>query len=105
MAEASGHRRSLGDYSATLLDLMIGSVAAVLVLAYSLYTIWPATVEKFHTEHLLYTVPFVVYGIFRYLYLVYQRDQGGNPAELLLRDLPLGLTIIGWLGTVAWILY
>ena len=78
-----GHRRILAEYSPYLLDQMIGVVTASTLLAYAFYTISPETVQKFGTDHLLYTVPFPLYGIFRYLYLVHQREGGGNPSEML----------------------
>ena len=87
--DAAGHRRSLAEYSPLLLDQMIGIVAAITLLAYALYTIDPETVAKFHTDRLLWTFPFPLYGMFRYLYLVHQRDGGGDPAEMLLTDRPL----------------
>jgi 4-hydroxybenzoate polyprenyltransferase len=99
---ASGHRRILAEYSPYLLDQMIGVVTASTLLAYSFYTIDPDTVARFGTDRLLWTVPFPLYGIFRYLYLVHQRDGGGNPSETLLTDRPLlacvalwGLLVIG----------
>ena len=69
---ATGHRRILAEYSPYLLDQMIGVVTASTLLAYAFYTISPETVAKFGTDRLLFTVPFPLYGIFRYLYLVHQ---------------------------------
>src|SRR5262249_500559 len=86
---ASSHRKILTEYSPYLLDQMIGVVTASTLLAYAFYTISPDTVQKFGTEQLLFTVPFPLYGIFRYLYLIHQRGGGGNPSELLLTDRPL----------------
>jgi len=102
---ALAHRKALGDYTVPMLDQMTSAVTAVIILAYSLYTIWPATVAKFHTARLIYTVPFVVYGIFRYLFLVYRRDEGGNPSEVLLKDRALQLAVVGWGLLVALLLY
>ena len=65
-------------------------------MSYALYSIWPATVAKFGTEALLYTVPIVAYGIFRYLYLMYARDQGGNPSEHLLSDRATLVNVVLW---------
>jgi 4-hydroxybenzoate polyprenyltransferase len=87
--DATGHRRILAEYSPYLLDQMIGVVTASTLLAYAFYTISPETVGKFGTTNLLYTVPFLLYGIFRYLYLVHQREGGGDPSELLVTDRPL----------------
>lgn len=102
---ASGHRRILAEYSPHLLDQMIGVVTASTLLAYAFYTISPETVAKFGTDHLLFTVPFPLYGIFRYLYLVHQREGGGNPSELLLTDRPLLACLALWVLTVIAILY
>jgi 4-hydroxybenzoate polyprenyltransferase len=104
-AAATGHRRSLAEYSPYLLDQMIGVVTASTLLAYALYTIDAETVAKFGTDRLLWTVPFPLYGIFRYLYLVHQREGGGNPAELLLTDGPLLACVALWGLAVIAILY
>jgi 4-hydroxybenzoate polyprenyltransferase len=105
--EASGahHRPILTEYSATLLDQMIAVVTASTVTAYALYTMSPETVAKFHTPLLPATLPFVLYGIFRYLYLLYQRRLGGNPSEILVRDRPLLLNTLLWLAVVLLIIY
>jgi hypothetical protein len=75
------------------------------VIAYAIYTIWPATVDKFHTEHLIYTVPFVVFGLFRYMYLVIMKNRGGSPSDVLVSDLPLVIDIILWVFVAGLILY
>src|SRR5262249_49339181 len=80
--DAARHRPILAEYSPALLDQMIAVVTASTVTAYALYTMSPETVAKFHTHLLPATLPFVLYGIFRYLYLLYQRRLGGNPSEL-----------------------
>jgi 4-hydroxybenzoate polyprenyltransferase len=103
--EASTHRRSLGEYSPYLLDQMIGVVTASTLLAYAFYTISPETVEKFGTDRLLWTVPFPLYGIFRYLYLMHQREGGGNPSDTLLEDKPILLCVGLWGAAVIAILY
>ena len=75
------------------------------VLAYAFYTISPDTTHKFGTDHLIFTVPFPLYGIFRYLYLVHQRQGGGNPADALLNDRPLLLCIALWAAAAIAIVY
>jgi 4-hydroxybenzoate polyprenyltransferase len=102
---AAQHRPTLAEYSAGLLDQMIAVVTASTVTAYALYTMSPETVAKFQTPWLPATLPFVLYGIFRYLYLLYHRKLGGNPSELLLSDPPLLLNTLGWIAAVVVILY
>jgi 4-hydroxybenzoate polyprenyltransferase len=102
---ATGHRRILAEYSPYLLDQMIGVVTASTVLAYAFYTISSETIAKFGTDRLLYTVPFPMYGIFRYLYLVHQREGGGNPSEVLVTDKPLLICVALWALAVIVILY
>jgi 4-hydroxybenzoate polyprenyltransferase len=103
--EAQDHRRSLAEYSPYLLDQMIGVVTASTLIAYAFYTISPETVQKFGTDRLLLTVPFPLYGIFRYLYLVHQKDGGGSPSDLLLTDRPLLACVALWGVAVIIILY
>ena len=103
--EAGRHRKSLNDYSREFLDAMIAVVTAATVITYAIYTIWPATVEKFHTASLIYTVPFVVFGLFRYMYLVIVKDKGGSPSEVLVSDLPLVADIILWIVAAGLVLY
>ena len=103
--EASGHRRILAEYSPYLLDQMISVVTASTLVAYAFYTIHPETVAKFGTEHLIWTVPFPLYGIFRYLYLVHQRAEGGDPSETLVTDRPLLACVALWGIAVVLILY
>jgi 4-hydroxybenzoate polyprenyltransferase len=102
---AARHRPILAEYSAGLLDQMIGVVTASTVTAYALYTMSPETVAKFRTQLLPVTLPFVLYGIFRYLYLLYRRDLGGNPSELFLNDRPLLLNTLLWVLAVLLVIY
>jgi 4-hydroxybenzoate polyprenyltransferase len=104
-AEAPLHRPILNEYSAYLLDQMISVVTASTVIAYCLYTVSDETVRKFGTSNLLLTTPFVLYGIFRYLYLVHQKGLGGSPEEMILRDKPLAAAIILWVAAVMAVLY
>ena len=102
---AAGHRPILGEYSAYLLDQMIGVVSASTLIAYIFYTISPETQAKFGTIWLGLTIPFPLYGIFRYLYLVHLREGGGSPADLLLNDRPLLACVALWALAVAVIIY
>lgn len=102
---ASHHRAALGDYSIPLLDAVIPMVSTAAILAYSIYTIWPETVAKLGTDKLVYTVPFVVYGFFRYHFLIRERGLGGNPSEILFRDGALLASVVAWMGAIVAILY
>ncbi len=102
---ATSHRRILEEYSPYLLDQMIAVVTASTLVGYAIYTVSPETVLKFHTDKLGLTLPFPLYGIFRYLYLVHQKEGGGSPAEMLLTDRPLLLCVALWAATVAFIIY
>jgi 4-hydroxybenzoate polyprenyltransferase len=103
--EAPDHRPSLDQYTPYLLDQMIAVVTASTLIAYAFYTISPETTEKFGTDLLSLTIPFPLYGIFRYLYLVHRRDLGGSPAELLLNDRPLLVCVALWAFAVVLIIY
>ena len=102
---ASGQRRVLTSYSPAFLDQMINVVTASTVVAYALYSISPETVEKFETRSLIYTTPFVLYGIFRYLYLIYQRPGRLNPTEDVVRDLPSLFNLLLWAAAVVFVIY
>jgi 4-hydroxybenzoate polyprenyltransferase len=102
---ASGQRPVLDHYSTAFLDQMINVVTASSVLAYALYCVAPETVEKYHTVNLVYTIPLVLYGIFRYLYLMYQRPGERNPTEAILRDPPFLINLVLWGLAVVWIVY
>ena len=94
--DASRHRGALAGYNTKLLDQLVAVVTGATVLAYSIYTISPETLAKFDGRPLYLTIPFVLYGIFRYLYLMYARDQGGNPSEHLLQDRATLLNVMLW---------
>ena len=93
---AMEHREVLSNYSPYFLDQMISVVTASTVMSYALYTISPKTIAKFQTESLIFTTPFVLYGIFRYLYLVHQEERGGDPASIVFSDKPLLVNILLW---------
>src|SRR6185295_18085749 len=103
--DAAGHRPILGEYSEYLLDQMIAVVTASTLISYVFYTISPETQQKFGTQWLGLTIPFPLYGIFRYLYLVHRREGGGSPSELLLADRPLLVCVALWAIVVAAIIY
>src|SRR5689334_16562698 len=94
--DASLHRRVLAEYDPLFLDMMIGIVTSVTVVAYVFYTISNETVQRFHTDKLFLTVPFVIYGIFRFLYQIYHKNRGAAPSRILVTDRPLLLNVILW---------
>src|SRR5437588_1076078 len=102
---ATDHRPILEDYSPYLLDQMISVVTASTLIAYAFYTISPETTAKFGTTLLSLTIPFPLYGIFRYLYLVHRKDQGGSPADLLIDDRPLLFCVALWAAAVILVIY
>lgn len=103
--QAVGHRRILAEYSPYLLDQMISVVTASCLTAYAFYTMAPETVAKYRTDRLSWTIPFVLYGIFRYLYLVHQKEQGGSPTDILATDRPLLLNVFLWAAAIVAIVY
>lgn len=98
--DAGSHRRVLDDYDPVLLDKLIGVCAAATIVSYSLYTVSPETVALHGTDRLVATVPFVVYGMFRYLFLLHRRAGGGDPAAQLLTDRHLLAACVGWLISI-----
>ncbi len=103
-AHAEGHRATLAEYPPELIDQMVPVVTAATVISYSIYTVAPETVAHFNTTNLVFTIPFVVYGVFRYLYLVYRHQRGGSPSEVLLTDFPILFNILLWAAAVILVL-
>ena len=103
--EGKLHRQVLAEYNPQFLDMMIGIVTSATVVCYALYTVSQETVQRFHTDRLLLTLPFVLYGIFRYLYLVYHKNYGGDPSRTLVSDRPLLVNIALWVSTCGIIIY
>jgi 4-hydroxybenzoate polyprenyltransferase len=103
--EAADQRRVLGQYSAPFLDQMVNVVTASSVLSYALYAVAPETIERFGGRELVYTIPFVLFGVFRYLFLIYQRKTGRNPTEAILGDAPFLINMSLWAAAVLWIVY
>jgi 4-hydroxybenzoate polyprenyltransferase len=99
--KGTDHRHVLHEYDAPFLDMMIGIVTASTVMSYALYTVSEETIRRFHTKNLVFTLPFVLYGIFRYLYLVYHKNHGGDPTQSLLTDWPILINILLWAMTAA----
>ncbi len=102
---ATAHRKILSRYSPYLLDQLIAVTTPSVVVMYMLYTMSSEVSTKLHTDNLYLTIPFVVYGILRYLYLIHKEDKGGSPTEVLLQDRPMAITVLLWALTVILILY
>ena len=102
---ASAHRANLGEYSLPLLDQMMSISAACTILAYGLYTVSKETVDHVGSDRLKFTVPCVIYGIFRYLFLVYRKNLGGSPERVLLSDAPLIADLAVFVAVAGWALY
>ena len=102
LGESAGtHREVLGHYTLGLVDQAISVVLGATVLAYTLYTVADDTVAKVGSEGLMITVPIVLYGLFRYLYLLHRSEMGGSPTRVLVTDRPLLITVVVWLGVAA----
>lgn len=97
-------RRVLDDYSPAMLDQFIAVTAACTILTYGLYTVSPQAVAIHGSDSLIYTLPFVVYGIFRYVFLLHQRANGNDTAKDLMQDLHLLITLGAWLASTLWVL-
>jgi 4-hydroxybenzoate polyprenyltransferase len=104
-ADSALHRPVLGNYTLLWLDQVATVISGVTIVAYALYTVAPETQARFGTDRLIYTVPFVIYGILRYLHLIQGEDGTGNPTGLLLKDKPLVICIIAWVIACAAIIY
>ena len=102
---AREHRSTLRFYAPPLIDPLVGVVTASTVVSYAIYSIWPGTVAKVGSANLVYTVPFVVYGVFRYLYLMFAEGEGGQPSRSLVTDVHLAVNIILWVLVVSAIIY
>ncbi|MDP8214814.1 MAG: decaprenyl-phosphate phosphoribosyltransferase [Candidatus Euphemobacter frigidus] len=103
-AAAAGHRKTLAEYSSALLDQMIAVVTSSTVMAYALYTLYPRTRVEV-SPRLYYSIPFVLYGIFRYLYLIHRKAAGGEPGRTLLTDRALLLDVLLWVLSIIIILH
>jgi hypothetical protein len=102
---AAVHRDALSQYSIRLIDQMIAIVAGATLVSYMIYTASAEVEAKLGTRHLYLTVPFVAFGILRYLYLIDERNEGGDPALLLTRDMPLLLAVTLWIAADILLLY
>src|SRR2546430_5035218 len=103
--DAGNHRPALGHSSLALLDRWLTALSGAAIVSYALYTQSPRTVDHFGTTNLLYTVPFVIYALFRYQHHVVREDAGGDPGALLLTDRGLRLALLGWAITAPVVIY
>ncbi|MFW6183955.1 MAG: decaprenyl-phosphate phosphoribosyltransferase, partial [Chloroflexota bacterium] len=101
--DAGNHRAILSEYNMELLDRLIGIVTTSAIVAYSLYTFLAEGLPGNHI--MMLTIPFVLYGMFRYLYLIHVQHEGGAPEEILLRDLPTQAALVMWVIVVFIALY
>jgi 4-hydroxybenzoate polyprenyltransferase len=103
--DAAGHRAILAHYTPYFLDQLIGVVTASTVMSYTLYTLSEDVKTKFPGKRLELTIPFVLFGIFRYLYLIHRNEGGGNPTRLLFTDGVLLTVVVMWAAAVILIIY
>ena len=102
-SDGAGQRAVLYDYTPALLDTMMAISAAGVIVSYSLYTVSPDTIALHRTDKLIYTLPFVLYGLFRYIFLVHRRG-GEDPAWTLLSDAHMLVVVALWLGVTLWLI-
>ena len=98
-------RKVLGEYNLTFIDQISAISAASVILCYAIYSVSQKTIEYFNTENLVYSSFFVVFGIFRYMYLVFKKSKGENPTEIMLTDVPMIFNLILYALTVYLIIY
>lgn len=102
---AASHRQVLLDYPLPFLDMMISVITAAALVSYSLYTVDTEMIERVGSTGMLLTVPFVLYGFFRYLYLVYHKKEGGDPTQSVVTDRPMLVNLFFWAATAGLMLY
>ncbi len=98
-------RNILAQYSMSFIDQMTSILAATAIVTYTFYTVSPETISKFGSDKLIYTVPMVIYGILRYLYLIHIQELGENPSDVFLHDRPLQINMAIWLACVILIVH
>jgi len=102
---AHNHRQSLGKYSIQYLDMIMSLAGSASIITYALYTMSEETIHRVGSSILIYTTPLVIYGVFRYFYLVYNGNKSADPTRLLITDIPLILSIILWIVLVCIFIY
>jgi 4-hydroxybenzoate polyprenyltransferase len=104
VGDSAATRAVLRSYSIGYVDQIINLSAAGTVMTYALYTLDPVTIAKLHTHDLIFTLPFVIYGVLRYMHMIQHKGVGGSPTEALLKDRMILLTVVGYVAVVAWLL-
>ncbi len=104
VGESTASRAVLANYSIGFIDQIINLSATATILTYALYTLDPVTIAKLGTRDLIYTLPFVIYGVLRYMHIVQHGGGGGSPTEALLRDRTILLTVLGYVGLVIYLM-
>ena len=104
-SENVSSRKVLSEYSVIFTNQMATVAAAGVIICYALYTVSQRTISVFNTENLIYTTPFVVFGIFRFMYLEYQNQKGENTTQVMLTDLPMIFTVMLYVATTVMIVY
>ena len=94
--DVNKQRKVLNNYDIVFLDQMNTIAATGTIICYALYTVSEKAVTTFHTDYLIYTTPFVIYGIFRYMYLIHRKNLGENPEQIVTKDIPLIINLILW---------
>ena len=103
--EASSHRLVLTQYNTYFIDQMIAIITSSIVVVYMLYAVDPRTINFFGTKHLIYSIPFVYYGIFRYLYVLHRESKEGDPTRILLSDNKMQLNLALWISVCIAVIY
>lgn len=103
--DAASHRGILAHYNTPFIDKMLSALAGMTVMSYALYTIDPRVAARVGTDGLVLTVPLVLFGVFRYLYLVHLKQMGGSPTEVVLTDRGMQATVALWLGVTLSLIY
>jgi 4-hydroxybenzoate polyprenyltransferase len=98
-------RKVLASYSLNFTDQMSTIAAAGVIICYALYTVSDRTIKMFNTENMIYTTPFVVFGIFRYMFLVYMNKKGENTVDIMLTDIPMIINVVLYVISIVLIIY
>ncbi len=104
VGDSTATRAVLRSYSIPFVDQITNLFATGTILSYALYTLDPVTIHKLGTHDLIFTLPFVIYGVLRYMHMVQHRGVGGSPTEVVLKDKGILLTVLGYVALVAWLL-